>query len=306
MALIFIVFKIIGFVIKLVFKFLFGLILILIVAGGFIYFFILNKIPSLHKDFEEASEILPDITVPSSTDVSMVTITSLRDWRYEKGGVVSRAYYDETFDLEKMENVTLLFNPFGKWEGIGHSFFVFTFSDGKSVSVSVEARRENSEEYSAVRGVFNEYELWYAFGSAADFMTRRAIHYTEDNDLYLYPLEISTTSARALFLDLALAAEKLETTPAFYNTITSNCTNLLADSANRVKKGSIPWSYARLFTGFADNQLYKLGYIKNDKPFEKVFEEAKIDDDIRTDFGSSTTFSKEDFAKKYFPNLPAR
>ena len=299
-AILFFGIKIVRFVIKLVLKIFFGFILLSFLVTVALYFFLSQKTPSMDRDFEEASKILPDITFGTSSDSQMITISHLRDWRYEKGEVISREYYDDTFDLSKIEKTYLLFNPFGKWQGTGHSFFVFKFSDGKTVAVSVEARRETTEEYKPVRGVFNEYELWYAFGSAADFMTRRAIHYTEDNELYLYPLEVSTTSSRALFVDLASTAEKLETTPQFYNTITSNCTNLLADSANRVKKGSIPWSPSRLFTGYADDQLYKLGYIKNDKPFDEVFREAKIDEEIRMDFGSTTSFTKEDFVKRYF------
>lgn len=233
------------------------------------------KTPRMDRDFEEASKILPDITISSST----VTVENVRDWRYEKGEVVSNTYYDAVYDVDKLKHAYLAYNPFGKWEGVGHSFFVFEFEDGQSVSVSIEARREKIEEYSAIRGFFNEYELWYVFGSKEDFLTRRAIYHNEE--LYQYPLLITESSAKALFVDVARAAEKLETEPAFYNTLTSNCTNLLADSANRVKKGSIPFHYSRLFTGFADNQLYDLGFIPHHKPFEEIYKEARIDEDIR-------------------------
>ncbi len=243
-------------------------------------FIVSLKTPRMDRDFEEASKILPDITIATSTSgAQLVTVRNIRDWRYKKGEVVSDRYYEETFDLSKMKQAYLLFNPFGKWEGVGHSFFVFEFEDGKSISISIEARRENTEEYSAIRGFFNEYELWYAFGSVEDFESRRAVYY--DEELYKYPLLISTSSAQAIFLDLSRTAEKLETVPDFYNTLTSNCTNLLADSANRVKKGSIPFHYSRLFTGFADDQLYDLGFIPHDKPFEEIYREARIDESFR-------------------------
>lgn len=237
------------------------------------------KVPRMDRDFEDASKVLPDITFGTSTMSGIVTVRHLRDWRYEKDEIVSRQYYDETFDVSKLERAYLLFNPFGKWEGVGHSYFNFEFSDGKTVAISVEARKENDEPYSAIKGFFNEYELWYAFGSPEDFNSRRAIYYGED--LYKYPLLIASSSAQALFLDLTKTAEHLETVPDFYNTLTSNCTNLLADSANRVKKGSIPFHYSRLFTGYADNQLYDLGYIRNDRPFEEIYKEARIDEEIR-------------------------
>jgi hypothetical protein len=217
----------------------------------------------------------------------------MRDWRYGYKEVRSRDYYDTTFDPQKVSRAYLLLNPFGKWEGVGHAFFVFEFEDGESVAVSIEARSEKGEKYSAVRGLFNEYELWYVFGSPADLLSRRAIYHNED--LYMYDLKISKEGARALFVDLATTAQRLETEPGFYNTVSSNCTNLLADSANRVKEGSIPFHYSRLFTGYADNQLYDLGFIRNDVPFEQVYEESRVDEQIREEFGARDEYSMDEY-----------
>ena len=184
---------------------------------------------------------------------------------------------------------------------MGHSFIVFNFEDGKSVSISIEARRQVGQDYKAIKkGLFNDYEVWYAFGSPADFMTRRAVYNHED--LYQYPLLISTTTVRGLFVDLSTTARSLETKPAFYNTVSSNCTNLLADSANRVNKGSIPWNISRLFTGYADNQLYDLGLIPHSKPFDQIYKDSRIDEKIRAVYEGNTTFSKESFLDQFVAN----
>lgn len=249
----------------------------------------LLKTPSHDRDWSEEVAILPGITLSTST----INIKNMRDWRYGYKEVRSRDYYEDTFDLEKVSKAYLLFNPFGKWDGVGHSFFVFEFEDGKTVSVSIEARSEKGESYDAIRGIFNNYEMWYVFGSAADLMSRRAIYHNED--LYMYELRISNEGAAALLRDLATTAERIETEPAFYNTFTSNCTNLLADSANRVKKGSVPFHYSRLFTGYADDQLYDLGLIRNDKPFDQVFAESRIDQMIREKFGELNSYESFDF-----------
>jgi hypothetical protein len=121
----------------------------------------------------------------------------------------------------------------------------------------------------------NDYELWYAYGSVNDFLTRRAVYNKED--LYMYPLLISEKTVQGLFVDLAKVTEKLETEPQFYNTVTTNCTNLLADSGNRVNPGSIPFHYSRIFTGFADNKLYDLKLIPHDLSFSEIYEKARID-----------------------------
>lgn len=270
-------------------KFILAFLLILIILLVAICTSNFLKTPTHTRVWSEESAILPDVTLGTST----VQIKNLRDWRYKYHEVVSRKYYEEMYDVEKISKAYLLFNPFGKWEGVGHSFLVFEFEDGKTVSVSIEARSEVGESYSAIRGFFNEYEMWYVFGSAADLMSRRAIFHNED--LYMYELKISKKTTASLFRDLAMAAEKLETEPAFYNTLTSNCTNLLADSANRVNEGSIPFHYSRLFTGFADNQLYDLGLIRNDKSFDEVFAESRIDPQIREKFGTLEKYDTKQF-----------
>lgn len=271
------------------FKIIAIFLILFLVALTALFIFVSYKKPVMNRDWQDDSKILPTFSISTST----IEIKNLRDWRYEKDKVVSKNYYSETFDIKNLSKAYLLFNPFGQWDGVGHSFFVFEFNDGKTVSVSIEARKEIGEGYGVLKGVLNEYEVWYAFGSAADFLTNRAIYH--DEDLYMYPLLIPTEIAQGLFVDLSKQANQLETEPGFYNTITSNCTNLLADSANRVKKGSVPFHYSRLFTGYIDDQLYDLGYIRHDAPFEKVYAEARIDLEIKDLFASSTTYSKEDF-----------
>lgn len=279
-------------IIKFLLKSLVVIVLLIVIALIVVSF----KSPKLDRNWSEESKILPDITISSST----LKVDNLRDWRYASGTVVYKDYYNENFDLDKIEKVYFLVNPFGKWQGVGHTFFVFEFSDGKSVSVSVEARREVGEEYGAIIGLFNTFEMWYAWGSPADFMSRRAIYHNED--LYMYPLLVSTSTARNLFIDLAKTTEDLETKADFYNTVNTNCTNVLADSANRVNKGSIPWNWARIFTGFADDELYNLKLIPHGKTFEEINKEARVDEQIRELFKES----KEVYKDKFWEDLSGK
>ncbi len=267
---------------KKIVKIIFLLIIICIV-------FVSLKKPSTPKNWTEDAQTLPDITIGTST----IEVKNIRDWRYKRGEVISKDFYTETFDISKIEKAYFLLNPFGKWEGVGHTFFLFELTDGKTISISVEARREEGVPYSAVKGLFNTYEMWYAWGSAADLFSRRAIYHNED--LYMYPLLVSKETAQGLFKDLAQITESLETQAKFYNTLTSNCTNVLADSANRVNKGSIPWTFARLFTGYADNKLYDLKLIPHEKSFEQTFLDARIDLQIKDIDTNQSSYTKEQF-----------
>jgi hypothetical protein len=262
-------------------------IVIFILCISFLFIFL--KKPALERNWTEDARILPDVTITDST----ISVKNLRDWRYKKDEVISKEYYEETFDLNKIQKAYFLINPFGKWEGVGHTFFLFEFSDQKTVAISVEARRPEGVPYKAFKGLFNNYEMWYAWGSAADLFSRRAVYHNED--LYMYPLLITPETARGLFKDLAQTTESLETQAQFYNTITSNCTNVLADSGNRVNKGSIPWTFARIFTGYADNKLYELKLIPHDKSFEEIFNESRIDEQIKEILKDNGLMSKEEF-----------
>jgi hypothetical protein len=235
----------------------------------------MQKDPSLDRNWSEESKVLPDVTISENE----INVKNLRDWRYASDTIVTKSYYNETFNLNRIENVYFLISPFGESKHAAHTFFTFEFSDGKSVSVSVEARREAGDEYSTLKGALNNYELWYTWGSAADFYTRRAVNFGDR--LYKYPLLVSTTTARALLVDLAKTTEKLETEPQFYNTVLTNCTNVLADAANRISPGSIPWNWAHIYTGFADDKLYELKLIPHNKPFEDIEKEARIDEIIK-------------------------
>jgi hypothetical protein len=248
---------------------------LLVLVTALLVWSISLKTPRLDRNWTDDAKTLPHITMGTST----VVVEHIRDWRYEKGKVVSERYYDDIFDAEEIKSASFLINPFGKWEGVAHTFLIFEFEDGKKVGISVEARRENGEDYDAFRGLFNEYEAWYVFGSPEDLMSRRAIYH--DEDLYEYPLAISPEAARVVFLELARTAASLETTPIFYNTLTSNCTNLLAAAVNRAEPGAIPFHFSRVFTGYSDNQLYDLGLIPHDKSFKEIFEEARVDEEMR-------------------------
>jgi hypothetical protein len=247
---------------------------ILIVLCIFLVF-VFSRNPSLNRNWAEESKVLPLVTI----DSSKIYIENIRDWRYATGTAMSKDYYNETFDLNKLESTYFVISTFGPWVGIAHTFLVFDFSDGKSIAMSMEARREVGVPYSTLKGAFNNYEQWYAWGSAADFISRRVINFGDP--VYMYPLNISASTSKALFLDLAKTTDGLETTPKFYNTIFSNCTNILAYAANRVNKGSIPWSIAGVFPGFSDDKLYELNLIPHDKPFAEVMFEANLNNYIR-------------------------
>jgi hypothetical protein len=246
--------------------------------------------PSNQRDWEFGMERLPQLTIHGGT----VRVQGLRDFRYTPSGTHSSNYVDRVFEADRIERVWFVkepftIAPFTRFKGVAHTYFVFDFQDQPPLVISVEARREKGETYDAVRGLLNQYELIYIWGTEHDQTGRRAV--LEQNRLYMYPLTIPAESARALFLQLAEASQQLETRPRFYHTLTSNCTNELAKAANQVKPGAIPPNRALLFPGHSDEVLHRLGFIPNDLPLESVSQAYYISDLVLANYGH------EDFSR---------
>jgi hypothetical protein len=230
-------------------------------------FFVLQ--PSNDRDWEYGMEVLPHITI----DGNLVTVQHERDFRWSADGPVSSDYVDRSFDLDRLERVWFVEEPFPvapfyDFKGMAHTYFVFDFHDQPPVAISVESRRQRGQKYDVVRGTFNEYELMYVWGTEQDLTGRRAV--LENRQLYMYPVAGSMDSARTLFLDLAEETGQLEMRPRFYNSLTSNCTNELAKAANQAQPGVIPPNIALVLPGYADRELYDLGFIPTDAPFETI------------------------------------
>ena len=255
--------------------------------------------PSNQRDWAYGMETLPHITM----DGSLVNVQHVRDFRWGVDAPRSSDYVDRSFDVQRLERVWFVEEPFTMapfygFEGVAHTYFVFDFQDQSPVAISVESRRERGEGYDSIHGVFNEYELIYIWGTEQDLTGRRAV--LERNQLYMYPLVGSMDSARRLFLDLAEVSQQLETQPRFYNTLSSNCTNELAKVANLAQPGAIPLNIALIFPGYADSLLYDLGFIPNDAPLDAVRQRYAITDTV------AATVDQPDFSRLLRQRLSAQ
>ncbi len=256
---------------------LFMFVSVILLTITFIYSFIYLK-PSLDKSWESGFEVTPQVEI----DGRIVTFKNLRGWIYDESGPISFDYYEETYNVDELERMWYLVEPFGAWGGIAHTYFVFDFKDKEPVVFSIEARREKGEDYSAFLGLFNKYELIYLWGSEKDITGRRAV--VQNDAIYMYPVIASRGFVQGLFLELANETHSLESNARFYNTITDNCTNLLAIHANRVKPGVVKKDISWLLPGYADRLLYDLKYIPHDMEIENLREKYFITDFVRENY----------------------
>jgi hypothetical protein len=190
-----------------------------------------------------------------------IRLHNVRDWTYGLGEIKAKGWREAiTVDPAKITRAWFMFEPFPALKPAGHTYLTFEFSDGSAISFSVEARKEAHEKFRVSMGLFRQYELAYTWGTERDFLTRRLMYL--QHPLYMYPLAIETESAQRYFRMLVEKTNQLAEHPRFYNTLTANCTNLLAEIANESAPGAVPYDISWNFPGFSDLFLMRIGLIE--------------------------------------------
>jgi hypothetical protein len=176
-------------------------------------------------------------------------VTPVLDWSYSATGETARNYGEADFRFDQLRNVWFVLEPQPGSKLAAHTFLIFEFEGDRLLGATIEARRETTEKYSAVAGLFNKYELAYMWGSAHDLLTRRAVML--DHETFVYPLALKPEWKRDLLTRMLQRTQALETQPRWYNTLSSNCTNEIA------KATDLKWDSAFVLTGLADDHLYE-------------------------------------------------
>jgi len=195
------------------------------------------------------------------------TVRPVIDWTYNAAGPLEQRTTEAAFALSELRNVWFVIEPQPGSRLAAHTFLLFEFEGDRLLGATVEARREEGEDYDAVRGLWNTFELSYIWASARDLLVRRAVFL--DHDVFVYPIAISDVQERTLLTRMLARTSELETRPRFYNTLFSNCTNELA------KATDLDWHYSFVLTGASDNHLFRLGLIPGES-----FEAAHARSDV--------------------------
>lgn len=243
-----------------------GLALILIAAV-----WLLLKTPRADRNW------LPDLAQQASVTEQDGTlhIENYRDWRWDAAGASQQDWIRSPgFQIAGVRRAWLVVEPHPSMKVMAHTLVIFAFEDGTLTGLSVEARKEDGETYSAFQGALRKYELIYQWASPRDLLTRRAI--TLERDLFMYPLALSQAELEAYLGAVIARTRALETRPRFYNTLHSNCTNELAKSAG------LDWDPAFIFTGRAAEALDRMGRLSGEGDFAARKARAKIDDAVRS------------------------
>jgi hypothetical protein len=250
-------------------KRLFIIIVLLIII---VAWFPLHQTPSHDRAWVDSYERTPSAIVGTST----VTLQNVRDWNHSTTSVLDRTWRDEvTIPVEDIQSVWFGLSRFGSWNAVGHSYLSFELADGSAYTLSIEARREEGENYGAFKGLFNQYELWYGWGTERDFLS--AAIFLLDRPLEYYRLDLTPAEAQAVFVAVAQETAYVNEEARFYNTLTANCTNLLAKAINQSYPDRVPYGIAWNLPGLSIPFLHKHGLINQTIAIETHTAQATVD-----------------------------
>lgn len=246
------------------------LILALPLLSYFIFLLVTN--PSNDLDWSEDQAVLAYAEIKDNK----VEIKNIRNFTYRSETDYSANYYDKTFDLEKLQTLDFIVEPFSEWDGAAHTFLSFGFEGDEYLSVSVEIRKEKGEEYSPFKGLFRQYEIMYVIADENDVVKLRSNH--RKNDVYIYPAKVSAETIQKVFLDILNRVNHLKDKPEFYNTLTNTCTTNIVRHINTITPKTIPWNLKVLFPGYSDRLAYDLDLIDTDLTFGKIRDHFRINE----------------------------
>jgi hypothetical protein len=221
----------------------------------------------------------PDVAVLPYADINsnQIAVYNIRNCDYRTETNFDVHYYNKTFDLAQLRTVDLSLITWGS-PHIAHTIVSFGFTTGDYVAFSIETRMQKGQSYSAVRGLFRQFELTYIISDERDVIRLRT-NYRQGEEVCLYRLQVTPEQGRQLFLDYLDRVNELHNRAEWYNAVTDNCTTGIRTQqaiANRA-----PWDWRILLNGHLDELLYERGTIVTNLPFAELKKISHINPQAR-------------------------
>jgi hypothetical protein len=230
----------------------------------------------------------PDVarTARATFHGSRVTIESVRNFNYRSETDYDQRWETRSYDLDRIKGVDLFLSFWGPTE-IAHTIVSWDFDDGQHLAISIETRKAKGESYSALRGFFHQYELYYVVADERDLVGLRTNHRGEQ--VYLYRIRVTAPQARALLIDYLEEVNRLADHPEWYNALTQNCTTTIRGHVQNIGVGgSLDWRL--LANGHLDELLYERGQIDTSLPLADLRSRSNITEKAKS-AGDSPDFS---------------
>ncbi len=228
----------------------------------------LTLAPSNDRDWQPDVARLPTATI----DGSRLTVRNVRNFSYVGEGDVTERWETRTYDLDALVGLDIFISFWGPTL-YGHTIASWEFADGRRLAVSIETRKEQGEEYSAVRGFFRQFELYYVVADESDVVALRTNQRGERVELYR--TLATPTEDRALLLDYVREMNALAEAPRWYNALTHNCTTTIWHHVKAVG-ADFPLDWRLLANGYLVDLSYELGTVNTSMGLDELKRRSDI------------------------------
>ncbi len=224
-------------------------------------------------------------------DGDRVTIHNYRRCEYRSEFDYTCQWESKVVQLSEIRGIDLFITYWGSnW--IAHPITSFQIGDHDHVAFSIDIRKEKHERYSAIRGFFRGYELYYTVAPEVDLVRLRTNFRKgarrQGEDVYLYRTVAGPDWSRLLFLAYVRRINELHRRAEWYNAITSNCTtNIFTERAAADSFDPVPtdaenrvlnkFDWRILLNGKGDKMEYQRGdLVTGGLCFEELKKQAYI------------------------------
>lgn len=211
-------------------------------------------------------------TAHAEIDGDVVTIHDVRNFDYRTELDFTPLYETRRLDLRNLRGVDVFINYWGS-PHMAHPILSFDFGRDGRICFSIETRPEKGEAYSALGGLYRQFELIYVVADERDVIRVRS-NYRKGEDVYLYHL--NAPRARESFMEYIRTINELHGTPRWYNAITDNCTTAIRQQ--RAASERAPWDWRMLVNGYGDELLYEKQAIDRSMPFPELKRISRVND----------------------------
>jgi hypothetical protein len=244
--------------------------------------------PRQYREWKTEVAIVPHAVIEGD----IVTIHNVRNFDYRSETDFTPRYEVRRLDMKNLKGVDVFINYWGS-PYMAHPIVSYDFGVDGRVCFSIETRPEKGEAYSALGGLYRQFELTYVVADERDVIRVRS-NYRKGEDVYLYRLKAPLV--KASFMEYVRTINELHETPRWYNAITNNCTTAIRHQ--RASDERAPWDWRMLVNGLGDELLYERKGIDTSMPFPDLKKLSHINDRAKT------ADQDADFSEKIRVGLP--